>query len=119
MTHVDVAARASRNQTKGSERTKRTVWRSGASMRSTISSVGRLPLLLRPRKRSYVYLTSSAVSSRPLTGGLACQRTPLRSLKIQVVSLGWLHDSARSPSTGYVPGFTHGPALTLTRRPDP
>jgi len=32
--------------------------------------------------RSKVYLTSSAVSSRPFTGGLACQRTPLRSLKM-------------------------------------
>jgi hypothetical protein len=34
------------------------------------------------------YTTSSAVSSRPLTGGLLCQRTPRRSLKTYVVSFG-------------------------------
>src|SRR5262249_61729361 len=67
-------------------------------------------------ERSYVYLTSSAVSSRPLTGGLLCQRTPLRSLNTHVVSLGWVHDSARSPSTGSVPGVTPGPAFTRTSR---
>jgi hypothetical protein len=53
-----------------------------------------------PRNRSYVYFTSSAVSSRPLTGGLGCQRTPRRSLNTYVVSLGRVHDSATSASTG-------------------
>src|SRR5262245_32216583 len=66
--------------------------------------------------RSYVYLTSSAVSSRPFTGDLLCHRTPFRSVNSQVVSLAWLQDSARSPSIGSVPGTTVGPALTRTRR---
>ena len=44
------------------------------------------------------------MSSRPFTGGLLCQRTPLRSLKTYVVSFGCVHDSARSPSIGNVPG---------------
>ena len=33
-----------------------------------------------------------------------------------VVSSGWLHDSARSPSIANVPGTTAGPALCLTSR---
>jgi hypothetical protein len=73
-----------------------------------------LPLTV--RNRSTVYRTSSAVSSRPLTGGLGCHRTPRRSLKTYVVSFGWLHDSARSPSIANVAGATLGPALCLTRR---
>ncbi len=63
-----------------------------------------------------MYLTSSAVSSRPLTGGLGCQRTPLRSLNTYEVSPWRSHDSARSPSTGWVPGTTAEPPLTFTRR---
>ena len=68
------------------------------------------------RKRSTLYTTSSAVSSRPFTGGFACHRTPGRSLKTYVVSLGWLHDSATSPSMGKTPGATDGPALYLRSR---
>ena len=83
---------------------------------STCSRMPRLGLPLTVRNRSYVYLTSSAVSSRPFTGGFGCQRTPFRSLKIQVVSSARVHDSARSPSSGWVPGRTADPALTLTRR---
>jgi len=49
---------------------------------ATAPSVERFGLPLIDRKRSYVYLTSSAVSSRPLTGGFGCQRTPFRSLKM-------------------------------------
>src|SRR5215510_16615720 len=71
---------------------------------------------LRARKRSMLYLTSSAVSSRPFTGGFGCQRTPRRSLKTYVISSGWLHDSARSPSIANVPGTTAGPTLCLTSR---
>src|SRR5260370_37673450 len=33
-----------------------------------------------------------------------------------VVSLGWVHDSARSPSIGKVPGWMAGPTLCLRRR---
>src|SRR5262247_2278593 len=106
MIHIDVEARFSRNQANGSFSTNRTVCGSITSILSTCSRAGRLGLVLRLRKRSYVYLTSSAVSSRPLTGGLGCQRTPLRSLKTYVVSLGCVHDSARSPSRGWVPGTT-------------
>ena len=51
-------------------------------------------------KRSYVYFTSSAVSSRPFTGGLLCQRTSLRSLKTYVVSFDRVQDSATSGSIG-------------------
>jgi hypothetical protein len=75
-----------------------------------------LALPLTVRKRSTLKTTSSAVSSRPLTGGLLCHRTPLRSLKMYVVSLGWVQDSARSPSSGNVPGLTPGPALGLRSR---
>ena len=66
--------------------------------------------------RSYVYRTSSAVSSRPLTGGFGCQRTPRRSLNTYVRSSGRLHDSARSGSSGVDPGCTEGPAFTFTSR---
>src|SRR2546427_9754048 len=62
------------------------------------------------------YTTSSAVSSRPLVGDFGCHRTPLRSRKTYVVSLGWLQDSARSPSRTKLPGCTDGPALCLRSR---
>src|SRR5712691_2946679 len=75
-----------------------------------------LALPLTVRNRSTLKTTSSAVSSRPFTGGLFCQRTPLRSLKMYVVSLGWVQDSARSPSIGNVPGWMAGPVLCLSRR---
>src|SRR5262252_5470919 len=114
MIHVDVDASMSRNQAFGSFSVNLTVYLSSTSILSTDSSTGRLGLPLMVRNRSYVYLTSSAVSSRPLTGGFGCQRTPLRSLKTYVVSFGWLHDSARSPSIGRVPGTTWEPAFTFT-----
>src|SRR5438445_2019637 len=113
---VDVEASMSRNHAFGPFSVNFTVCLSRTSILSTNSSTGRLPLPLTVRKRSYVYLTSSAVSSRPFTGGLGCQRTPLRSLKTYVRSFGWDHDSARSGSTGSVPGTTLGPAFTLTSR---
>jgi hypothetical protein len=116
MIHVDVDARLSRNQALGSLRMNLTVCLSGVSMRSIDSSTGRLPLFFVLRNRSYVYFTSSDVSSRPLKGGFGCHRTPLRSLKTKVFSSGRVHDSARSGSIGYVIGFTSGPALTFTRR---
>src|SRR4029450_11046204 len=97
---------------RGSFSVNLTVWRSTASILSTSSSVCRLALPLMPRNRSYVYFTSSAVSSRPLTGGFGCQRTPRRSLKTYVVSLGRVHDSATSASTGDLPGRTHGHRVT-------
>src|SRR5262249_40361841 len=100
MIHVDVDASISRNQAFGSFSVNLTVYLSRASILSTESSTGRLGLPLIVRNRSYVYLTSSAVSSRPLTGGFGCQRTPFLSLKMYVVSLGCVHDSARSASTG-------------------
>src|SRR5205085_5363 len=68
------------------------------------------------RNRSMVYFTSADVSSRPFTGGFGCHRTPRRSLKTYVVSFGCVHDSARSPSIGKVPGTTDGPTLWRTRR---
>ena len=68
------------------------------------------------RKRSTEYTTSSALSSRPFTGGLGWKRTPFLSLKTYVVSSGWLHDSARSPSMAKVPGWIAGPALCLSNR---
>jgi len=66
------------------------------------------------RKRSNVNLTSSAVSSRPFTGGLLCQRTPRRRKKTTVVSSGSSQRSARSGSTMKVPGITDGPTLWRT-----
>ena len=69
-------------------------------MRSTVSRNCRLGLPAMVRKRSYVYFTSSAVSSRPFTGGLLCQRTSLRSLKTYVVSFDRVQDSATSGSSG-------------------
>ena len=66
------------------------------------------------RKRSYVNLTSSATSSRPLSGGLLCQRTPLRKWKTTVVSSGSSQRSARSGSTVKVPGVTAAPTLWRT-----
>ena len=113
---VDVEASASMNHAYGSFRTNRTVCGSSASTLSTCSSTGRFGLPLSVRNRSYVYLTSSAVSSRPFTGGLLCQRTPFRSLNTYVVSFGCVHDSARSASIGCVPGTTDGPAFTFTSR---
>src|SRR6266481_9952632 len=100
----------------GSLRANRTVYRSRTSTLSTDASIEALALPGTVRKRSTLYTTSSAVSSRPFTGGLACQRTPLRSLKMYVVSLGWVQDSARSPSMGNVPGWMAGPVLCLSRR---
>src|SRR5215831_6230166 len=94
----------------------RTVYLSGASIFSTAPSIERFGLPLIDRNRSYVYFTSAAVSSRPFTGGLGCQRTPFLSLKTYVVSFCCAHDSARSDSIGYVIGFTEGPAFTLTSR---
>src|SRR5262245_19564451 len=95
---------------------KRTVYLSGASIFSTAPRFDRFGLPLIDRNRSYVYFTSSDVSSRPFTGGLLCHRTPLRSLNTYVRSLGMVHDSARSPSTGRVPGTIDGPAFTFTSR---
>jgi hypothetical protein len=66
--------------------------------------------------RSKVYRTSSAVSSRPLTGGFAWKRTPLRSLKTYDVSPVCCQDSARSPSIRNAPGRTPGPALCRRSR---
>src|SRR5262252_10146464 len=114
MIQVLVDARLSMNHANVSLSVNFTVCLSTASTLSTASKVPRFPFPGIVRKRSYVYLTSSAVSSRPLTGGLGCQRTPLRSLNTYVVSFGWLHDSARSPSIGGVPGTTWEPAFTFT-----
>src|SRR2546425_1778122 len=91
-------ASMSKNQTNGSFKVNFTVYLSGASTLSTDLSMYALALPFTVRKWFTLYTTSSAVSSRPFTGGLWCQRTPLRSLNTYVVSLGWLHDSARSPS---------------------
>ena len=66
--------------------------------------------------RSNVNFTSSAVSSRPLTGGLAWNRTPRRSLNTYVVSLGWVQDSARSPSIVSEPGLIAAPARYRSSR---
>src|SRR5215467_610687 len=79
------------------------------------STTARLGLPLTVMARSYVYCTSAAVNSRPLTGGLLCHRTPWRSLNSHVVSVGCVHDSARLPSIGNVPGNTLGPAFVFTR----
>src|SRR5215470_1063801 len=110
------AASMSRNHANGSFSVKRTVYRSSASTRSTSRSVVASTLPGTVRNRSTLQRTSSAVSSRPLTGGFGCHRTPRRSLKTYVVSVGCVHDSARSPSMGNVPGVTAGPALWRTRR---
>jgi hypothetical protein len=64
----------------GSLRVIRTVYRSRASTLSTDASIAALALPGTVRKRSTLYTTSSAVSSRPFTGSLLCQRTPLRRL---------------------------------------
>ena len=116
MIQVEVEASRSTNHAFGSFRVNRTVYLSSASTLSSISRMNLLPLPLTVRKRSYVYFTSSAVSSRPFTGGLLCQRTPFLSLKTYTVSPCRSQDSARSPSMGWLPGTTDGPALTLTRR---
>ena len=81
MIQVDVEARWSTNQALGSLSVNFTVYLSRASTLSTISRTVRFGLPFVARKRSYVYFTSSAVSSRPLTGGLGCHRTPCLSLK--------------------------------------
>src|SRR3979490_3620371 len=86
MTQVDVEAKRSTNQALGSLSVNFTVYLSGASTLSTIARIGRLGLSFVVKKRSNVYFTSSATSSRPLTGGLGCQRTPPRSLKKQSLS---------------------------------
>src|SRR5947207_9767552 len=98
--HVAVDASWSTNQAFGSFSLKTTVYLSGVSIFSTASSRYRLGLPLMERKRSYEYFTSSAVSSRPFTGGLLCQRTSLRSLKTYVVSFDRVQDSATSGSIG-------------------
>ena len=104
-------ASMSRNHAAGSFNVNLIVYLSGVSTLSIDCSICALALPGVARKRSTVYRTSSAVSSRPFTGGLGCQRTPRLSLKTYVVGFGWLHDSARSPSTGKKPGATPGPAL--------
>src|SRR5256886_11249625 len=109
-------ASMSRNQTNGSLSVNLTVYLSVASTFSTDFSMYALALPYTVRKWFTLYTTSSAVSSRQFTGALWCQRTPLRSLNTYVVSLGWLHDSARSPSITKVPGTTLGPALCLSSR---
>src|SRR2546429_3250246 len=109
-------ASMSRNQTNGSFKVNFTVYLSGASTLSTDLSMYALALPFTVRKWFTLNTTSSAVSSRPFTGGFACQRTPLRSLNTYVVSLGWVHDSARSPSIVNVPGATLGPALCRSSR---
>src|SRR6266851_5991042 len=115
MIHMQMAlARRSSNQTNGSLRRNFTVERSTTSTRSTDSSNWRSGLPSMVRKRSKENLTSSATSSRPLTGGLLCHLTPLRRWKIEVVSSGDSQRSARSGSTMKVPGGTSGP--TLCRR---
>src|SRR5713226_913099 len=115
MIQVEVDASASRNQAKGSFSVNLTVDLSTTSILSTCSSKPRFGLV-DCMKRSKLYFTSSAVTSRPFSGGLLCQRAPLRSLKTYVVSLGWSQDSARSGSSGCVPGLIDAPALTLTSR---
>ena len=72
-----VAARLATKAEEGADSSKRTVWRSGAV---TDFSVGNSRASGEPGSRSKVNLTSSAVSSRPLTGGLGWKRTPLRSV---------------------------------------
>ncbi len=106
----------SRNQTNGSFNVNFTEYLSGASTFSTALSMYALALPLTVRKWFTLNTTSSAVSSRPFTGGLLCHLTPRRSLKTYVVSFGWVHDSARSPSIGKVPGTTLGPALCRSSR---
>src|SRR5262249_5923694 len=106
----------SRNQTNGSFKVNLTVYLSGASTLSTALSMYALALPFTVRKWFTLNTTSSAVSSRPFTGGLFCHLTPRRSLNTYVVSFGWVHDSARSPSTGNVPGTTLGPVLCFSNR---
>ena len=72
----------SRNQTYGSFSVNLTVYLSTTSTLSSAAIIARLALPFSETKRSKVYLTSSAVSSRPFTGGLLCQRTPFLSLKM-------------------------------------
>src|SRR5262245_15530093 len=115
-THMTVEARICGSQANGSVVVNRTVYLSGASTFSTFSSSPRWGFPLTVKKRSKLHLTSSAVSSRPFMGGLLCQRTPLRRLKTQEVSLVRDQDSARSPSSGVVPGTTDEPAFTLRSR---
>src|SRR3989442_12643557 len=61
-------------------------------------------------KRSTEYFTSSAVTSRPFTGGLLWNFTPLRRVNTSVVGFLYSHFSARSgtivKSAG---GFCSGP----------
>ena len=47
-------------------------------------------------KRSTEYFTSSAVTSRPFTGGLLWNLTPLRRVNTSAVGLSYFHFSARS-----------------------
>ncbi len=60
--------------------------------------------------RSSEYLTSSAVTSRPFTGGLGWNFTPFRSWNTRVVGFLYSHFSARSGTIVKSPGcFCSGP----------
>ena len=73
-------ARWFRNGAYGSLSVMRTVWRSTTSIDCTGSNRSRKPDFA--MKRSSEYLTSSAISSRPLTGGLLWKRTPFFRLNV-------------------------------------
>ena len=60
--------------------------------------------------RSIEYFASSAVTSRPLTGGLLWNLTPFRSVNSMTVGLLYSHFSARSGTIAKSAGcFCSGP----------
>src|SRR5918992_3454417 len=101
-----VAARLETNAANGADSSNRTVKGSGAVTRLR---VGNSRASGEATRRSNVNLTSSATSSRPLTGGLACQRTPFFNVITYVVGVGCATDAARS-------GMTSPVGLYLNRR---
>src|SRR4051794_13597544 len=106
----------SRNHAYGSFSVNFTVCLSSASTFSTDFRRYAFVLPVVVWKRVMEYATSSAVNSRAFTGGFGCHFTPFLSLKIHVVSVGCVHDSARSPTIGKVPGVTDAPARCFTSR---
>ena len=87
-------ARWFRNGANGSLSVIRIVYLSTTSIDCTSSKRERKPDLA--LKRSSEYFTSSAVTSRPFTGGLLWNFTPFFSVKTSVVGFLYSHFSARS-----------------------
>src|SRR3989304_5235921 len=91
--YMVVAARLARNAEGGADSSKRTGEGAGVV---TALGVGKSRASGEATTRSKVNLTSSEVSSRPLTGGLLWKCTPFRSVTTWVAGLGCVWAAARS-----------------------